>query len=132
MEVYADREHPFPKLVGEVALEQHTVSDRHHEKVGVQYKKDKNPYRTAKGALKALKIHYLERLQVELYERYNSAEGEERKKVMKAMKEAGRQRTILQKSPIDELFPDPDSDAARKVSEKVFQYKMKHERDGNE
>lgn len=129
VEAYADREHPFPKLVGEVALEEHSVSDRHHEKVGVQYKKDKNPYRTAKGALKALKIHYLDRLQVDLYEQYNSAEGDERKKVMKAMKEAGKQRTILQQSPVDELFPDPDSDAAKKVSDKVFEYKMKHERD---
>lgn len=129
VEVYADREHPYPKLVGEIVLEEHTVSERHPEKIGVQYKRDKNPYRTAKGALKALKIHYLDRLQVELYQRYNQAEGEERRKVMKAMKEAGRQRTILQQSPIDELFPDPDSDAAQKVSEKVFEYKMKHERE---
>ncbi len=50
------------------------------------------------------------------------------KKVMKNMKEAGRQRTILQQTPIDELFPEPESDAAKKVSEKVFEYKMKHER----
>jgi DNA primase len=99
----------------------------------VQYKKDKNPYRTAKGALKALKIHYLDRLQVALYERYNSSEKEEkRKKVMKAMKEAGRQRTLLQESPIDELFPEPDSDAAKKVSDKVFEYKMKHEREADQ
>ncbi|MGD8428516.1 MAG: DNA primase, partial [Balneolaceae bacterium] len=125
----AERAHPYPKLVGEVVLEEHSVSERHHEKVGVQYKKDKNPYRTAKGALKALKIHYLDRLQVELYERYNEAEGDARKNVMKAMKEAGRQRTILQQSPIDELFPDPDSDAAKNVSDKVFEYKMKHERE---
>jgi len=128
VEAYADREHPYPKLVGEVVLEEHSVSERHHEKIGVQYKKDRNPYRTAKGALKALKIHYLDRLQVDFYKRYNEAEGDDRKKVMKAMKEAGRQRTILQQSPIDELFPDPDSDAAKKVSEKVFEYKMKHER----
>lgn len=130
VEAYAERGHPYPQLVGEIVLEEHSVSDRHHEKIGVQYKKDKNPYRTAKGALKALKIHYLDRLQVDLYQRYNGSEDEaERKKVMKAMKEAGRQRTILQQSPIDELFPDPDSDAAKKVSEKVFEYKMKHERD---
>lgn len=130
VETYAEREHPYPELVGEIVLEEHSVSDRHHEKIGVQYKKDKNPYRTAKGALKALKIHFLDRLQVDLYERYNSAkEEEERQKVMKAMKEAGRQRTLLQQSPIDELFPDPDSDAARKVSDKVFEYKMKSERD---
>ncbi len=132
VEAYADREHPYPKLVGEVVLEEHSVSERHHEKVGIQFKKDKNPYRTAKGALKALKIHYLDRLQVELYERYQAADEEERKNVMKQMKEAGRQRTRLQQSPIDELFPDPDSEAAEKVSEKVFRYKMKHERESNE
>jgi DNA primase len=130
VESYAGREHPYPKLVGEIVLEEHTVSERHHEVVGVQYKKDKNPYRTAKGALKALKIHFLERLQEDLYKRYNSAaDGDERQKVMKAMREAGRQRTLLNESPIDELFPDPDSDAAKKVSDKVFEYKMKHERE---
>ncbi|MEL7834229.1 DNA primase [Fodinibius sp. Rm-B-1B1-1] len=133
VEAYAEREHPYPELVGEVVLEEHTVSERHHEKIGVQYKRDKNPYRTAKGALKALKIHYLERLQEDLYKRYNASDDEEeRRKVMKAMKEAGRQRTLLQESPIDELFPEPDSDAAKKVSDKVFEYKMKHERESEE
>ncbi len=127
VEHYANREHPYPQLVGEVALEEHTVSDRHHEKIGIQYKRDKNPYKTAKGALKALKMHYLDRLQVDLYKRYDSADGDERRKVMKAMKEAGRQRTLLQQSPLDELFPDPESDSAQRVSEKVFKYKMKHE-----
>ncbi len=127
VEAYADREHPYPKLVGEIVLEQHTVSERHHEKIGIQYKRDKNPYMTAKGALKALKIHHLDRLQVQLYENYNSAEGEQKKEVMKMMKEAGRQRTILQQSPLDELFPDPKSEAAQRVSDKVFRYKMKDE-----
>ncbi|NGP88112.1 DNA primase [Fodinibius halophilus] len=129
VEAYAAREHPYPQLIGEIVIDEHTVSERHHEMVGVKYQKDKNPYRTAKGAMKALKIHYLERLQVDLYQRYNSAEEEKKKKVMKAMKEAGRQRSILQQSPVDELFPDPDSDAAKKVSDKVFEYKMKHERE---
>ncbi len=125
VEAYADREHPYPQLVGEIVLEEHTVSERHREKIGVQYKRDKNPYLTAKGALKALKIHHLERLQVELYNRYTSAEGEDRRKVMKVMKEVGRQRTILQQSSLDELFPDPESDSAKRVSEKVFRYEMK-------
>lgn len=127
VEAYADREHPYPKLVGEIVLEEHTVSERHHEKIGIQYKRDKDPYMTAKGALKALKMHHLDRLQIDLYERYNDAEGDERRKVMKAMKEAGRQRTLLQQSHLDELFPDPDSDHAQKVSEKIFEYKMKGE-----
>lgn len=125
VEKYAGREHPYPELVGEIVLEKHSVSERHHEKIGVQYKKDKNPYRTAKGALKALKVHFIKRLQTELYEQYNAADEEERKKVMRLMKEAGRRRTQIQESPIDELFPDPDTDAAKNVSEKVFEYKMK-------
>lgn len=128
VEHYANREHPYPQLVGEVALEEHSVSDRHPEKVGIRYKRDKNPYKTAKGALKALKLHYLDRLQVDLYKRYNAAGDDERKKVMKAMKEAGRQRTLLQQSSLDELFPDPESDSAKRVSDKVFEYKMKHEK----
>ncbi|WP_244545673.1 DNA primase [Fodinibius roseus] len=125
VEKYASREHPYPELVGEIVLEKYSVSERHHEKIGVQYKKDKNPYRTAKGALKALKVHFINRLQTELYEQYNDAEGEERKKVMRLMKEAGRRRTQIQQSPIDELFPDPDTNAAKSVSEKIFEYKMK-------
>lgn len=128
VEKYANREHPYPELVGEVVLEKYSVSERHHEKIGVQYKKDKNPYRTAKGALKALKAHFIDRLQTELYERYNAANEEERKKVMRLMKEAGRRRTLIQQSPIDELFPDPDTEAAKSVSEKVFEYKMKSEK----
>ncbi len=123
---YADREHPYPKLVGEIALEEHSVSERHSEKTGVHYKRDKNPYATAKGALKALKIHYMDRLQIDLYQKYRDSEtAEERKKVMRTMKEVGRQRTLLQQSPLDELFPDPDSDEAKRVTEKVFEYKMK-------
>lgn len=129
VEQYADREHPYPKLVGEIVLERHSVSERHHEKTGVRYKRDKDPYQTAKGALKALKMHYLDRLQENLYRRYQGATEEERRDIMKSMKEAGRQRTLLQGTSLDELFPDPESDSAKRVSEKVFKYKMKHERE---
>lgn len=127
VQVYADREHPYPQLVGEIVLEEHSVSERHPEKTGIRYKRDKDPYMTAKGALKALKIHYLDRKQVELYQQYNQSEGGERKNVMRAMKEVGRQRTLLQQTNLDELFPDPESDKAKRVTEKVFEYKMKGE-----
>lgn len=129
---YANREHPYPKLVGEIALEQHSADNNSAQNGDVKYKKDKNQYRTAKGALKALKIHFLDRLQADLNQQYNEADGEERKEVMKGMKEAGRQRSLLQKLPIDELFPDPNSENAKKVSDKVFEYRMKHEREEGE
>ncbi|MDX1672782.1 MAG: DNA primase [Balneolaceae bacterium] len=127
VQAYADREHPFPRLVGEIVLERHSVSERHPEKTGVRYKRDKDPYLTAKGALKALKLHYLDRVQIELYNKYNEAEEEKRREIMRTMKEVGRQRTFLQQSPLDDLFPDPESDSAKRVTEKVFEYKMKHE-----
>ncbi|MDR8390121.1 DNA primase [Aliifodinibius sp. S!AR15-10] len=128
VQVYADREHPYPQLVGEIVLEEHSVSERHPEKTGVRYKRDKNPYMTAKGALKALKVHYLESLQRELQQKYDQCETtEERKKVMRTMKEVGRQRTLLQKTPPDELFPDPESDEGESLTKKVFEYKMKGE-----
>ena len=118
---YANREHPYPKLVGEIVMEEHSVSDPSLDE------KDENPYLTAKGALKALKIHYLNRLSGELKEQFDSAEGEKRQEVLKMMKEAARQRTILQKTPVNELFPDPDSDGKEYVSKKIFEYKMKNE-----
>ena len=82
---------------------------------------------TAKGALKASKMHFLNRLQDDLQKKYASKEGEERKEIMKNMKEIGRQRSMLQKLSLDELFPDPESEQANKFSNKVFEYKMKGE-----
>ncbi len=127
VDYYASRDHPYPELVGEIVLQEHEVSERHHEKVGVQYKKDKNPYMTAKGALKASRMHHLDRLQDKLQKRYANATGEDRKTIMKNMKEVGRQRSMLQKSSLNELFPDPNSDAAKKVMNNKFEYKMKGE-----
>lgn len=120
VDVYTNEDHPYPQLVGEVVLEEHSVSEASLDE------KDENPYLTAKGALKALKVHYLNRLGGVLQKRFDSAEGDERQKVMKMMKEAARQRTILQKTPVNELFPDPDTDTDF-VSEKIFEYKMKKE-----
>jgi len=42
VDVYSHKEHPYPELVGEIVMQQHDVSERHAEKVGVEYKRDKN------------------------------------------------------------------------------------------
>lgn len=128
VEKYANREHPYPELVGEIVMERHSVSDRHHEKTGLQYKRDKNKFKTAKGALKTLQVHYLDRLQLEMNQKLYGVEGEEKKKIMDMIKEVGRQRTVLQRSSLEELYPDPEGDDGSPVSERVFQYKMKNER----
>ncbi|HYW36249.1 MAG TPA: DNA primase [Balneolaceae bacterium] len=124
VEHYAGREHPYPELVGEITLEEHQISERHAEKVGVRYKRDKNPYESAKGALKAAKLHYLNRLQNKLQKEYSNARGDDRRTIMNQMKEVGRQRSRLQKLSLNELFPDPDEDAESKFTERVFEYKM--------
>ncbi len=132
VETYAEAEHPFPELVGEIVLERHSVSDRHHEKTGLSYKRDTNPYQTAKGALKALKIHYLDRMHDQLTRRQIGAEGEEKQQMADTLKEVVRQRSLIQKSSLHELFPDPDGDKEQPYTEKVFEYKPKKSLDGDE
>jgi DNA primase len=118
--------------MGEIMLEEYEISERHSEKTGVRYKRDRDPFTTAKGALKAARKHYLDRRQHELQQEYSKAEEQsERKRIMNNMREASQQRTMLLKLSLDELFPDPDGsedgNSEHKVSEDVFHYKMKGE-----
>jgi len=127
IEHYSNREHPFPELVGEIVLDRHAVSERASEKQGVQFKKDKHPYRSAKGALKALNMHYLEKLQNEFNEQYHNAEGEEKKELNRKIRDIGRRRSKLQRNSLDELYPDPDpQNTSSKTEERgTFYYEMK-------
>lgn len=104
-EYYAQKEHPYPQLTGEIVMEQYGVSDRHQEKTGVRYERDKNKFATAKGALKALKIHHLERLQQQFQQQLKDAAEDERNDIVEKMKQASRHRTSLKQSSLDELFP---------------------------
>ena len=126
---YANREHPYPQLVGEIALEKHAISERMMEEGGGSIKKDKYPFRTAKGALKALKIHYLNRFMEQVYRKYSEAENDEQKaEINQLIREIGRQRSIIQQTSLDELFPDPEQTGNKKaVGRGVFEYKMKSE-----
>ncbi len=128
VEIYAQKEHPFPQLTGEIVMEQYEVSDRHQEKTGVRYERDKNRYATAQNALKALKVHHVDRLQKQLQQRLNSSSEEERREIVKTMSEVSRQRTLLKQSPLNELFPLPDSESSDSEKKKVFEYKMRDER----
>lgn len=128
VESYSKREHPFPELVGEIVLDKHEVSERHHEKTGVKYVLDRDPYMTAKSSLKTLRKNYLVRLIDELTDDLKSDDSEKREKALKMKFDIQREHTRLQRTPADELFPDPDSDHAKKVSDKVFRYKMKEDK----
>jgi len=128
VEHYSNREHPYPQLVGEIVLDQHFVSERTQQEEGQRFKKDKFPYRTAKGALKTLKIHYLNRLQQHYNQRYQIAEGEEKKELNRSIREIGRQRAKLQRTSQDHLFPDPEESGKKITSPVRFEYKMKSEK----
>lgn len=128
VEYYAGKNHPYPELVGEIVLEEHGVSERHHEKVGVQYKRDKNPYKTAKGALKSLKYNYMLRMLDELTDALKSDDEKVRKDARRMKTEIQREKTRFERYNADDLFPDPQTDSAKKVSDKIFRYKMKGEK----
>jgi DNA primase len=124
---YAGKNHPYPELVGEIMLEEHEISKRHPEKTGILYKLDKNKYQTASSALKEVKRHYLERLGEKLSRDFSTADEDERKEIMKKMKEVGRHRTRLQKAPLHELFPHPETDEKGQINETKFEYTMRKE-----
>ncbi|WP_018126836.1 DNA primase [Balneola vulgaris] len=126
IQVYSGKPDPFPRLVGDVLLEQHAASDRHHEKVGMKYEKDKNPHRTAKSTIKALELNFYKRKMTELADRFKTAETEdEKKKITRNQVKIQSKINVLTTTYSDDYYPDPESTDTSFVSEKKFEYKMK-------
>lgn len=107
IEMYMAREQPYPMMVSEIVMEPHGVSEKGVKRTGVVIRKDADPYKTAKGALKALKIHYLERMNRKLSEALKKAEGDEKVVLSQNIKELGQARKRLEVFSLDDLFPDP-------------------------
>lgn len=118
VEHYAAKNHPYPELVGEIVIDEYGLRD----------KRDKNHYKTAKGALKSLKYNFLLRMLDQLTDNLKSDDEKSRKEAHRMKTEIQREKTRFERNNADELFPDPASDAAKKVSDKVFRYKMKGEK----
>ncbi len=126
-DVYSGKSDPFPRLVGDVFLEQHAASERHHEKVGLKYEKDKNPYRTAKSTIKTLELNFFKNKLNELAEKYKVADEEEKKKIIQVQADVQSKITIRERTDSDDFYPDPEGTSENIVNEKVFEYKMKGE-----
>ncbi len=124
---YTGKEDPFPRLTGDVLLEQHTASERHHEKVGLKYEKDKNPYLTAKSTIKTLELSFFKRKREEMAEKFKTATPEEKKKIIQVQADIQSKITRREKTDSDELYPDPEGTGEDIINEKVFTYKMKGE-----
>lgn len=128
LNTYAGEKTPFPRLVGDVSLEQHSASERHEEKVGLKYEKDKNPFKTARSSIRASEISFYRRKLDELADRLGTATGKERLELMERQKDIKSKLTRRETADPDDLYPDPETDVDNKVNKKVFYYKMKGER----
>ncbi|MFN1836148.1 DNA primase [Balneola sp. MJW-20] len=126
---YSGREEPFPKLVGDVMLERYTASDRHHEKVGLKYEKDKDPFKSAKSVMRTLELHFYHRKRAELAEKLKSSDDDERRMIIRKQSDIQAKITYREKTDADDLYPDAESKDENGNQRSAFEYKMKHERD---
>ncbi|HCT53696.1 MAG TPA: DNA primase, partial [Balneola sp.] len=129
IQVYSGKQEPFPRLVGDVLLEQYAPSERHQEKVGLKYEKDKNPYRTAKSTMKAMELAFFKRKLAELSERFGRSDSQdEKKKIMTSQTKIQEKVTKLTTTYSDDHYPDPPQESDNVVNESKFEYKMKGDR----
>lgn len=106
VESYSRREHPYPELMGEIILERHTISEFGMKKKGVTIHKDADPVRTARGALKSLKISFLERRRRQLLDDYREAAPEKKSDLQEWIKMVTLERNRYQKESLVSLFPE--------------------------
>lgn len=128
IETYSARTDPFPRLVGDVLLERHAASERHEEKIGMKYEKDKNPYRTAKSTIKTLELSFFKRKREELAEKLRTATDEEKRKIIQIQADIQSKITQRERVDSDDFYPDPKGLKDSPTSDKVFTYKMKGEK----
>jgi DNA primase len=129
VDYYSRQPSPYPELLGDIFLEIHTASTRHHEKTGIEFKKDKDPYRSVKGCLKALEINYFKRKRAELAERFKSADTQEKKEIVALQSEIQKKITDREQRDSEDLYPDPVGKKGESLSPKSFHYVMKKDRE---
>ncbi len=107
--VYMDKEAPFPELIGEIMVDRFSTSDRVKEKLGKKIHRDGNPFHTAKGELRSLKMYYLDKVKSQLQQQYNSAPSTNDKiDIQQQLLHVSRLRIQLETESLDNLFPNPE------------------------
>lgn len=102
---YKERDHPFPSLIGEILIEQHGISERGNQKRGTKIRKDADPFATVRGALKRIKIAFLEKKMDELNSRIASAGDDERKEITLKLVDVRKKLLNYQQKNAETLFP---------------------------
>ena len=106
VDVYSRREHPFPELIGEIVMDRYEVSKVGMKKRGVNIQKDAKPVNTARGALKSLKIRFLERYLDKLQEEFRTAGEEKKAAIQREIRQFTIERNRYYKESPEALFPD--------------------------
>jgi len=113
LSLYTDREPPFPVLVSEIVVDRHNVSDRSTKRIGKLVQRDPEPYKAAQGALKALKLQYLERLRSVYEKELNAAtDAAQLQSVQRLITKVTALKSKMETAPLDDLFPGAPHDAS--------------------
>lgn len=123
---YMDRDAPFPSLLGDILIEQHTVSKGLAKITGGVYQKDRNPVRTAKSTLKSLRLAYLQRKREEIPEKLKTSSEADRHKLMEINTKIQKEFSRVQKTAADDLFDESGFfEKEGSTGRGSFQYQMK-------
>ncbi len=123
IKAYMDRGHPFPQIVGDVIMERYSVSEHGNKKRITPILKDSEPYKVARGNLKALKLLFLDRKRSEFQNMYRNADDSQKKEISEKLKEIILWYNKLQHQSADELF---------ELSEKEKQALLEKEQNNND
>lgn len=127
-EHYLHREHPYPALTGDLLLERYTASDRHHERTGMKFERDKDKWKSIKSTIKPLRMNYLQRLMVQFAEEAREATKERKRELVGLQKKTQHEISRMQRHSAEELFPDPPGRSSGGRTG-TFSYTMKNERE---
>ncbi|MCC5942210.1 MAG: DNA primase [Balneolaceae bacterium] len=125
-EHYMNRESPYPSLLGNILLERHTVSEDLAKRLGGEYRRDKNPIRTAKSCMKSLRLTFCERKRQEISEKIKVSDQDQKIKLIEMLSKLQKEISRIQQISSDELFDDPEfAKDEPQLGSKTFEYKMK-------
>lgn len=126
VDVYMNRGGNFAVLLGDILLERHSVSEGLAKRTGGEFRRDKNPVRTAKSTLRTIQLRYCERKWDEIYQKMKSAQDEEKLRLTQLQQNLKKEMNRIKNMTADELYDDPDySKNEPEMGNKAFEYKMK-------
>jgi DNA primase len=105
IEHYTERESPYPSLTAGIMMERYSVSEQGNRKRGVNVIKDTDPFKTARGALKTLKINYLKRLHDKLGTDMNTSGDSGTEELIKKQYLVRKELTRYESLAAEDLFP---------------------------